>query len=806
MKLLKINQLLTLIISFYFCSLTGYAQDFTITGTVNNTNKTVIALANIIIYKAKDTTIVKGAISEENGNFTIQNLKKGSYLINASYIDNQSDYKTVDLHKNLDIGILSIKYINELEGTTVIAKVPTVQRKADRLIFNIKNTTLVDASLEDVLKKTPGVLIIKDKLTIKGSGNVGVLINGKKINLPEADIMNLLSGTMASYVESIEVITTPPAKYSAEGGMLINIKMSKDITPGYTGSLFNRYKQGVLPKHTVGIDNFFKGKNVSFSMNYNYTDSKKVIRNNYTTYFTDPNNIQTIWNEKRDFYRYEKIHNANIFFDYNLNKNNTLSISSLNSWQPKFDKPYSSDVFITDINNLPISNFNTNNKTQKPKLNSSVYVDFEHQLKKEGSSLSIGAHYTYFENKNNQQSGTNFYDNTGSKTDENSFKTRANQHIDLFNTQVNLVYPVGEKAILETGFRYAFIDSESFINQSGVNQNTTSFNITDNGNFTYNEDIFAAYTSYAKEWKKWELNIGLRAEQTENIGIERILGNKTKKSYLELFPSFSALYSVNKKNQFNLYGYRRIYRPRYEDINPYQYFLNNFTVKEGDPYLKPSIRNFLAFNYSHNNEYYFEAYIREEKNYLSQLTFQDNDLNIVRLISSNLESEYSYGLDFSYYKNLTNRWNCYILSSYFYSSNRFYSPTTNNLHSNDLWTLFLRNINTFTLLEDKSLTMDVSFDYLSKMSNKNSVNTGYNEFGIALRKTFWQKRASASLGITDIFKQGNTNSTIDFEDQHSTWNYRAETRLLTFGFRYKFGNTKIKNNKKRKQTKEGKRI
>ncbi|WP_291867553.1 outer membrane beta-barrel family protein [Maribacter sp.] len=805
-KPLKTKILLAITLSLFFLNSSSYGQDYILTGTVNNSNKTGIYLANIMVYNAKDTTIVKGAISEENGDFKINSIKEGAYLISASYIGNTSEYKEIHLYKDLNIGVLYINNINTLEGATVIAKSPTVQRKADRLIFNIKNTTLVDVSLEDVLKKTPGVLILKDKLTIKGSGDVGVMINGKKINLPKNDIMNLLSGTMATNVESIEVITTPPAKYSAEGGMLINIKMSKDITPGYTGSLFNRYKLGVLPKHTVGFDNFFKGKDISFSMNYSYIDSKKIIRNKYITNFTDANNISTIWNENRDFHRYEKIHTANLFLDYTLNKKNTISISSLNSWQPKFDKPYTSKVSINDVNNLVNSSFYTENKTQKPKLNSSIYVDFKRKLAKKGATLSFATHYTYFKNKNNQQSYTNFYNNTGNKINENSFTTDANQQIDLFNIQIDLTYPIGKKATFEVGTRYAFIDSESYINQNGVNQNTTNFTLTDRGNFTYNEDVFAAYTSFAKEWKKWELNTGLRVEQTKTLGIERTLATKTKKSYLELFPSFSILYTANKKDQFNLYAYRRIYRPRYEDINPYQSFLNNFTVKEGDPNLKPSYRSFLALNYAHNNEYYFEAYIRKEKNYLSQLTFQDNNLNIVRLISSNLESEFSYGLDFSYYKDVTKSWNCYVLSSYFFSENRFNDINTNQLYDNGVWSFFLRTINTFTFLQDRSLTADFSFDYLSKLSDKNSVQSGYNEFSVSIRKSFWKNKASASLGVTDIFKQGNIFSTINFADQYSTWNYRPETRLLTLGFRYKFGNTKIKSNKKRKQTAERKRI
>ena len=227
--------------------------------------------------------------------------------------------------------------------------IETLEQKADRYVFNIENTALSDSDIWDVLKNTPGVVIINDKITVQNTGNISVLINGRKVNIPESDIINLLSGSSANNVSSIEVITNPPAKYSAEGGLLIDIKMKKNLIAGYNGSVFNRFVQGVFPKHTVGTDHFFKSKRTDFSMNYSFRKNKNLRRYTDITNFFENSVIDEAWQaEQQNISRTEQ-HNINLFFDYQLNDKNTLSFSSINSLRPYGSTFLDSDTQITDI-------------------------------------------------------------------------------------------------------------------------------------------------------------------------------------------------------------------------------------------------------------------------------------------------------------------------------------------------------------------------------------------------------------------------------------------------------------------------
>ena len=166
----------------------------------------------------------------------------------------------------------------------------------------------------------------------------------------------------------------------------------------------------------------------------------------------------------------------------------------------------------------------------------------------------------------------------------------------------------------------------------------------------------------------------------------------------------------------------------------------------------------------------------------------------------------SYGADFSLNKGIADFWNTFFLVSYFYEINEFTDLGSGVRLNNDVWTGHIRATNSFTFLSDKSLFADLTFTYFSPTVNGNSRQDSYNQLGFALRKTIWKKNASVSLEVEDLFNQGNLFNTRRYLNQDNTSSFRPENRLLILGFRYKFGNTRIKNNEKRKRVDERNRI
>ena len=682
------------------------AQDYKLTGLVMDGNGNPIVFANVVL-QTTDSLLIKGTSTDEKGFFQLENLQEGNYLLIASYIENKSEPLFVALNTDKDIGQLVIKEnTQELDEVVVAYKKPTLEQKVDRLVFNIENTALSDSDIWSVLKRTPGVVVNQDELTIKGSSNISIMINGRLVNIPQSDIINLLSGSSASNVQSIEVITTPPAKYSAEGGLLIDIKMKKNLISGYNGSLYNRYTQGVFPKHTLGTDHFFKGKRTDFSVNYSYTNDKSLTRYTDITNFFDNNTVDETWSAEQSAVSRRNQHNINAFLDFELDDRNTLSLSTINSLTPSIDRFYDSETLITDVGGNLTSSFDTTNDSDYEIFNTSVYLDWVHKLKKKDAEISFNTHYTNYHYDRGQILNTDFFDAQGMSTGENDFTTQSGQKTGLFSIQMDYTTPLGQSSKLESGLRYANINSDNTISQEGFDRTQPGINPTESGVFTYDEEISAAYMSLNNSWENWKLQVGLRAEYTETIGFLDTEANATTNSYLEFFPSFALRHTLKTKHSFGLNYYRRITRPRYNRLNPFQYFQTNNSVVEGNPNLQPSTRNYGALEYTYDKTYNLIFFYGETKNQQLMQVFQDNDSNLLRFINTNLGLSKNFGADFSINKQIAEFWNTFFLVSYFYEQNVFTDLGSGAELTNDIWTGHIRATNSFTFLSDKSLFAD----------------------------------------------------------------------------------------------------
>lgn len=797
-----------LLIVFSICISTfSFSQEYQISGSVKNTEGITIAFANVLLLKAKDSTVIKGASTNEKGEFTINRVLAGSYVLKASYIENSSKPVAVEVLSDITIGTLIIdETARTLDEVIVTYQKPKLERKADRLVFNVANSTLSEGNIWDLLKSTPTVTDIQGQLTVKGNSNIGVMINGRKVNLPKSDIINLLSGSSANNVESIEVITNPPSKYSAEDGMLIDIKMSKNLVAGYNGAIYNRYTQGVFAKHVLGTDHYFKGNKTAFSVSYSFDDQKRISRYTDVTNFLEGGEPNSIWTANQDAITRRKRHNLSAFFDYDINKKNRLSFSSINAFNPNVNRLYDTETLITNLDGSLLSSFDTTNDSDQDLTNVSFYGDWTHDFKKKGTELSINGHYTYYDSSRGQNLNTDFFDADGNITGENDFTTLAEQTINLYSFQTDYTTSLGKSSKWETGLRYAAISSENIIEQEGFDRNQPGINPTEAGVFKYDEAIYAGYASYSAKWDKFKLKSGLRAEYTETLGDLDTNVSANENNYFELFPTFSLQYNSSDAHEYTFNYYRRITRPRYNRINPFQYFQSNNIVAEGNPDLLPTIQNYLTLGYTFDNTYSFEAFYGTKKNQYQQQVFQDNEANLLRFVSTNIKSSYSYGIDAYMDKKVTSYWNFYFFVSAFYANLDFIDLDSGQLITNNRWTAFANTSNNFTFLKDKSLKANIRFAYFLPRIVGNTRTKSYNQLNLTLRKTLWNKKATLSMGIIDIFNQRNYFSSRRYVNQNNTSLSRPENQLFTLGFRYTFGNTKIKTNKKSKRVEERKRI
>ncbi|WP_372935935.1 outer membrane beta-barrel protein [Seonamhaeicola sp.] len=791
------KKLLTL--STLLFSLTCLSQNLVLQGQLVDENNSPIAFANIVLLE--NNLVVNGAISNDNGFFKMEQLKASTYTLKASFLG----YQTVEIQFNLTSdtqlqNIILKENLETLDDVTIIAKKPTVNRMVDRLVFNVENSTLSNNNVLDVLKHTPGVLVYNGDITIKNATPT-IYINDRKVHLSTTEVMQLLEGTSAGNLKSVEVITNPPAKYEAEGGAVINIITTKNIAAGYNGSVFGSFKQGSeYPKYSYGTSHFFKTKKLSAYINFS-DNPKKEFRHNqeYITFFDDIEETATSW--ETDLVRTRKTSNKSINtnIDYTINANNSIGFSTNMLIAPRErTKNYiNSATKVFNTNNELDSLFITEGRLVDETFNLAFTLDYKHQFKRAGEELSVSLHRTCYDFSSFQNVDTDYLYPDYSLIRDNRFQTFSSQVVDLNTGQLDYVLPINESSVFEAGGKVSIISSESIVTQYRFNNDVKEEDLDNSDTFLYDENNYAAYVSYSKDWDSWSLKTGFRLEYTDIIENSLTTSQEYNNNYLKLFPTIHVLNSINENNEVYFNYKKRIYRPRYSQLNPFKYYLNDNAYIIGDPFLKPQIDDVFTLGYTFYKDFTLEAYYRIENDPTQEIVFQDNENNILKYSQTNIDKSISYGLDFITYTQIAKKWNVYLLTSVFYYENQFFALESNNeLVTLDKWSFYGQLINYFTFLKDNSLTADVSYLFISPFASGASITSERSGLNINLKKTFWNNRASLSVGVTDIFNNQNFDQKTKYLNQNIIMNSNMENRLLTFGFNYKFGNFKLQTNKK----------
>jgi hypothetical protein len=784
----------------FLFSLFSFSQIYNITGNLKDIDNNPIAFANVLLVQSDTSVPIEGTTTDDFGDFVISDIKKGTYLLKISFLGFIEYSNDINLDKNIDLKTIILKEdLQQLDGVTIIAKRPTVKRLVDRLVFNVENSTLSNNNVLDILKQTPGVLVYDGNIKIKRSTPT-IYINDRKIHLSSAEVQQLLEGTSATNIKSIEIITNPPANYEAEGGTVINIVTSKNIIAGYNGSVFGNYKQGSeYPKYSLGTSHFFKTKKINTYLNYSISPRKDYRNNDEYINFIDNNQIVSSWETdfKRTRENSNQTINANI--DYELDKNNSLGFSTNMLISPRENTKtlVNSETEVFAADNTLDSIFNTENKLRDETFNFAFTLDYLHKFKKEGEKFSVSAHHTNYDFSSFQNVDTDYFFPDQTLIRNNRFQTFSSQNIKLFTGQLDYELPINDSSQFETGAKISNINSESILNQFNFENEIREQDLLNSDTFLYDETNYALYASFSKDWDNWSFKSGVRVEFTDIKGNSLSTNQITDNDYIKFFPSIYLLNRIDDNNEIYFNYTKRIDRPRYSQLNPFKYFLNDNAYRVGDPKLRPQIDNVFKLGYTIKGTYTFEAYYRFEDDPIREINFQDNDNKILKQINTNLEKSTSYGLDFLTFTKIVNQWNIYIQSSAFYYENQFLALETNNeLERIDKWSFFLQIINYFSFLKDKSLTADISFLYISAIADGAYLISNRSGLDINLRKSLWNDRASLSLGVTDIFNTQNFSQTTKYLNQDILLNSRLENRLFTVGFNYKFGNFRLNNNKK----------
>lgn len=776
-----------------------FSQKQKIEGTVVNIQNEKLPLVTVEVYDSQNT-LIKKLVTNEIGEFALEGISENTIKLIFKDLEHNQLEENVDLSKNnKSLLIVLKKDIQDIQEIVMIKQKPVVTRKIDRLSFNVENSNISSLNAWEILKKTPGVSVNNDALTIKGSQSILVTINDKKVMLTGDELKNILENTQGEDMKSVEVITNPPAKYEASGSAVLNIIMKKNTIEGYRGIISSKYIQSQYAKGVAGISQYYKKNKLSVMASY-YLGGGTYYREgtDYVLYIED----QTKWistMNRKDQNKSQNTVNFNI--EYEIDSLTNLSLNYSGFFSPKSFGTYNVPTLIFNNQNSVESHYTTINDHYSRGINNSLSFQVDRKLNKKSKISWIN----YFAGNNSQkyQNVLTYLDFVNQSPEQNNFLTNNKSDVQLYSTQADYEWK-NEKWEVESGAKYSFVKTNSVLQFSENENGELQYRPGKSNTFDYHEHNFGLYSSLAYNPGKWNFKAGLRAEKTDLEGVVSEPHEVNKNDYWKLFPTLYAQYTTTNNHQFGLSYGKRISRPSYSWLNPAKSYYNLFSYFQGDPKLKATIVHNLNFNYTWK-DWNLDFYYRKEIDPSMEISFQEPSTNSLIYHFTNIEKGQAYGL--SLYKNFQLKpWWSFSLSENLEHNENYFVGIDAILYKNKVWNWSSDLSTSFTLDKKNDWTFEVGHQYNSPSIQGTFTISGSSSTYLVMNRKFFSKKLEASLLFNDIFKTSQEKITTKYANQDSYFLDYRDTRNFIISIKFNFGNQAVKNAKTIKKVEEQNRM
>jgi hypothetical protein len=441
---------------------------------------------------------------------------------------------------------------------------------------------------------------------LKGKQGVIILMDGKPTYLSGQDLANLLRNMSAAQLDQIEIMSQPSAKFDASGNSgVINIKTKRNKTVGFNGSITLGYTQGVYPKSSNSFNiNYRKGK-VNLFANYGYSYFKGFNEMTINRKFRD-RNTDLITGEIDQLSRMSftgQPHNLKLGADLFATKKTTLGVVLTGFYNMRRGGGTSLASFLDGAGKVSSYN-NALSNNEDPWKNYGVNFNYRHVFDSTGKEITADFDYISY-NTQSLLTSDNDSLNTAMISSGNPYLLRGDlpSDIKIYTAKADYTYPLKKNAKFEAGLKTSFVNTDNNAKYTTWDKASAAWvNDSRSNHFLYDENINAAYVNYSKQIKKWGYQLGLRYESTNSKG-KQLSNNKAfDRNYHQIFPTTYISYAFNKNNNFGLSYGRRIERPNYQDMNPFQYFLDKYTYKEGNPFLTPQFSHNIELSHNYKGQ------------------------------------------------------------------------------------------------------------------------------------------------------------------------------------------------------------
>ncbi|WP_316819181.1 outer membrane beta-barrel family protein [Pedobacter nyackensis] len=767
-----------------------------ISGKVLDEELKAFPYASVSLLDAKDSTSVKGTLTSDNGLYAFKGLNIGKYLVAVYVLGYKKTVKgpysiTSDSKPVLVDQIQLHNDVKLLKGVEIVKQKPLIERQIDKTVLNIENSILATGNTAlEILEKAPGVTVDKEgKISLRGKQGVNVMLDGKPANLSAEQLANVLRSTEGTAIQSIELITNPSAKYDAAGNSgIINIKLKKNRNYGLNGSITAGAGYGTHHKINSGLNVNYRNKKFNFYGNGDYGFNKRFSETDISRVNGTTTN-QTYFDQTSHNISKRTNRNYKAGLDYFINDNQTLGFF-VNGYHG--NGPNHADV-LTLIGDKPGT---VDSSVVAPNTSSSKYYGITYNLNYRGVIDTLGQEISIdmdYSRHNDVQENifNNSYKNASGlplKPDY-IFRNSSPSIVKIYGAKVDYVLPLAKETKLEFGGKTSIVETDNnFIFENFYNEKWEN-DLSRSNQFIYNENINAAYANLKRKFKTTSIQLGLRAEQTNSKGNSITEQKVVKRSYINLFPSLFINQELSKDHEIGFSYSRRIDRPDYGSLNPFIYYLDLYSYRFGNPFLKPQYTNSIEFSYSFKKNLNVTIGYSQTNDVMTEVLLTDTAKKTIFISVQNLAKQNSYNMNTSYPIAITKWWKSNNNLTVYY--NRFETPDLLGAPYASGRLAFNLNTNQ-TITLNSSTKIEWSGNYESKQVYGTLLIAPRYGIDMGASKSFMDNKLNIKFAANDVFKLQKSKITSTLPSQNYVVNERWESRVFRLTCTYRFGSNEIK--------------
>jgi Outer membrane protein beta-barrel family/Carboxypeptidase regulatory-like domain len=575
-------------------------------GIVQGDDGKPLPAVNVLLLSSVDSSLVKGAVSDTTGVYTIDNIRSGRYLVSASMIGYRQAYSspiTIAMQDaELEMAAFTLmEDARQLGEVVVVEKRPFVEQHIDRMIVNVANSIIASGSTAlEVLEKSPGITVDRQNGSIQLRGKEGVIVqmNGKQTYLSMAELVTLLQTMTSDDIDRIELITNPSAKYDAAGNSgIINIVMKKNNNEGTNGSVslgvgsgkYGRQRGSFQLNHRTRKINIFGNYSANHGGNYFHLKGNQSIDNGEQINHTD----------QETYIRFfDRGQNAKAGLDYFLSKNTTLGFVWTGFWNNNGEEGTASSKFQKDGSDITYLQAQTDKTIGSISANQIGNINLQHSFKGKGGELTADLDFGRY---------TRDYSNTlltETITIENPEQPNTGlliempTTIDIRTAKVDYNRAVSPRWKMEAGLKTSYVASDNDMTLSHGETGSLAKVDTLSNHFQYTEQVYAGYASFSGTiGEKTQVQAGLRVEHTHSVGNSLTFDQVVTRDYINFFPSLFISRPLSKNHSLTVSYSYRIDRPNYQFLNPARSYVDPYLYSRGNPFLNPQYTHSLEFKH-----------------------------------------------------------------------------------------------------------------------------------------------------------------------------------------------------------------